>query len=106
MLYGMMWVSVWGGCFFARPGVILNVYLLITLWRGAGSRGTVTDGCCVLPIRCGGSGVFTLGSCTGGGDGACDTAILNTFRSNSKSSLLSFSLGYRQSFNSENPQFV
>ena len=42
----------------------------------------------------------------GGGDGACDTAILNTFRSNSKSSLLSFSLGYRQSFNSENPQFV
>ena len=31
-------------------------------------------GCCVL--GCGGSGIYTLGSCAGGGSGAWDTAVL------------------------------
>ena len=33
-------------------------------------------GCYVLPFHPGGSGVFNLGSCTGGGDGSCGTAML------------------------------
>ena len=66
--YGMTWDSVWGGFLFARPGVIVIFSFLITLWRGAGSRGTVMAGCCVLPLRYGGSGVCsTLRSCAGGG---------------------------------------
>ena len=35
-------------------------------------------GCCVLPLCCGGSGAcYTLGSCSGGVDGSCGTAMLN-----------------------------
>ena len=33
--------------------------------------------CCVLPLLCGGSGVYILGICAGGGDVDCDTSILN-----------------------------
>ena len=33
--------------------------------------------CCVLPLRCGGSGVYNLRSFAWGVDGACDTAMLN-----------------------------
>ena len=31
VLSGMTWISVWGGCLFARPGVIMNFDFLITL---------------------------------------------------------------------------
>ena len=74
----MTWGLVWGGCIFARPGVIVIFYFIFTLWRGASSRGTDVAGCCVLSLRCGGSGVrSTLGSCAVGGEGFCVMAMLN-----------------------------
>ena len=73
---GMTWDSVWGGCLFAHPGVIVTVYLLMTLWRGTGYGVTAVASCCVLPLHCGGSGVYTLGSFSGGGGGVCGTALL------------------------------
>ena len=34
-------------------------------------------GCCVLPLRCGSSGVSTLRICAGGVAGDCGTAMVN-----------------------------
>ena len=54
---GIKWGSVWGSCLFARPGVIVIFDFLFTLLHGAGSGGTVMEGCCILCLRCGGPGV-------------------------------------------------
>ena len=34
------------------------------------------DVCCVILLLCGGSGVYTLGICVGGGDADFDTSML------------------------------
>ena len=76
--YGMTWGYVWGGFLFERPGVIVIFVLMFTLWRGVGSGGTFVVGCCVIPIRCSGSGIFSaLVSLSGGVDCYCGTAMLN-----------------------------
>ena len=73
----MTWGSVWGGCLFLRPVVIVIFNFLFTLWHGAGSRGTVVAGCYDISIQYGGSGLcYTIISWEVGGEGSCGMAML------------------------------
>ena len=79
-MFHMGWCGVLSGviCLFAHPGVIVIFAFMVTLWRGGGFEGTSVAGCCVLSLRCGGSGVCSaLVSCAGGGDCSCGTSMLN-----------------------------
>ena len=71
---GTTWDFFWVGFRGACPGVMVTWCFSFTLWRVAGSRCTVIAGCQVL--GCGCSGVSTLGSFEGGGDGAWGTSVL------------------------------